>query len=899
MRSYKELLLLSNSLVGDEMTKVEMLLSPKQMIIEEMGRYNSTEPLEIQNLKLDILYTILLMNKPIREKFNEAYMAAVKQIYSSDLLANNLNMVDPMTNLKYLRLINLCVTNCAVLEFPFTSSLVDNFSYLTNTSFKDNEYTATDAHILIELLKYFLRNIEIIKGKRLLKESLEFIIVSYFDKYSHFISMKYQLHYKNSHTNSHKVSILQKNKSGHKNIGLNSLTCLPDVINITDSVDRELLLLSLASYYVVLEGPNELFIEDSLFNNIHITIFASGLMKSSYIPMKCASLNFVMAPLFYFKRSQRKKRRLRQLLPFLIETFNIQPLPSWFDPFDLLYRLLKLYSTVNPTNNPVTNYLSDTNLINGILNLFAQCLSLEKQTTASLKTVNNLIKICAVVSAYDDQYRSLLLEEPLILNHLEHGLRFHITLQEQFLSHKRLIRDMAADIFIEDCELPAFHDSELTYSWLILLKSLSRSIITARSSLKRTELADILFTMLQNTYKITKDCYFAGKAFIESEISIMSLTLGTISNIVVEFSNLQSFMLKHGIVDIIGEILTDPIFNDKRQITNSQRSKIFAEISTNDVKTYALWVLRHLMYNSETPEKLELISKIDMSTILEFVNDKHWLVQGQCFQLIKNLTCNSRKVINILLDNFREEASNFEVELANPRESIYLFEYLAHKMLSLNVKDNLQRNILESTMYIIVNIAAINENKKQLVVNQNEILEIIHHILSEDAENHEHYGNDSDLKLAGLWILNNLLWNSEIPRHTYYALESSSFSKNERTEDGMENEQEGEGEGEKSPNHSNTASNLSEMIRQHQEINLAGDDINNDNNTSEFTHSGGTVESAKFNNGNAAVVERCHKLVDLGFYDLVKKNIYDDSISVKEKSKTLLYHMDFLLKDSA
>ncbi|CAI7251761.1 CPS_collapsed_G0028030.mRNA.1.CDS.1 [Saccharomyces cerevisiae] len=79
---------------------------------------------------------------------------------------------------------------------------------------------------------------------------------------------------------------------------------------------------------------------------------------------------------------------------------------------------------------------------------------------------------------------------------------------------------------------------------------------------------------------------------------------------------------------------------------------------------------------------------------------------------------------------------------------------------------------MEGILYIIVNLAAVNENKKQLVIEQDEILNIMSEILVETTTDSSSYGNDSNLKLACLWVLNNLLWNSSVSHYTQYAIEN-------------------------------------------------------------------------------------------------------------------------------
>ncbi|GAV49259.1 hypothetical protein ZYGR_0N06660 [Zygosaccharomyces rouxii] len=878
---------LSNVLIGDQLAKVQILIPSQRHVFDGLLKFGTDS--HINNLKLDILNMVLNLEENIRIELGQCFVDAVDKVYQIKSLPQGLATTanDSTTNYKYVRLINLCLENYETCSYPHAQALQKGLIRLLYRCLGNSNQLATvdDKKCVIELFKFFLY-----MGKRdqlfnlELLVPLENLLSEMAEKYALNINFKYVIRVKASKSSAASVKY---DPLSNKGLELNS--SIPNAVNIDNPLDKDLLSLGLALYSSLYPHGKEH--KDSLWEQVRFEMVVSSLLKSGDIDLKCCALDFFIYPFLNEPEVWQQKQRLKQILPYLVDSFNYQSLPWWFDPFDRLNSLIELYHRHEPLSNPVISFLSKTNVVYGLLTLFSQCLSLKYQNNSTLRSLTKFIRLCASLSAFDELYRSLLLEEKPLIHHLENGMEKHLNLLQEFLLNKQLIMHLEGD---DSLSLPPLYDSEITMAWLLLLKSFSRSVTALRTSLKRNRLAELLLNLLRTTYKTCQECEFAGRDFLKAEIGIMGITLGGICNFVVEFSYLQSFMLKNGIVEIIGEILTDPLFNSKQPWPSEKRRHVFEGISTDEVETNALWVLRHLMYNCQNSEKLDLLIKIPMSTILEYINDSSWSVQEQCFQLIRNLTCNSRKVVNILLENFKNIHYESDPNDGKPITvgGTYLFEYLARKMKLLDPTDIVQRKTLEGILYILVNLAAVNENKKELVIEQDEILNILHDILSESPQRVSRYSNDSKLKLASLWVLNNLLWNSMISRYTHYALEgytpsqesdsralihqNSPFSSNNDIDKVlMDDEEEDEEEDDQEENGEDTS-----------------DTSDNDD---EFVHHSMSTDSAS-HHANRAAIERCNKLVNMGMYDLVKQNIFDESLSVREKARTLLYHMDLLLK---
>ncbi|QLQ80522.1 hypothetical protein HG537_0D05220 [Torulaspora globosa] len=877
---------LCSSLIGDQTAKIDLLVNSEAGLLDDLADFGGSN--DTQDVKLDIWFTALRLEEYIRDELGDLYIGRVNRVFQERSLALNLVKNSCFTDYKYMRLINLCVELCESCVYPHVSLLREGLTHLISR--RGVEKSVDDLATIVELLTFFLREKETRDSDIELLYPLENLLREIVGKYAGQLQFNYAIRVKISKS---PASSAKYDPFSNKGLELNNT--IPNAVSIDNPLERSLLSLSLTLYSRLFQTLRSK-LDDMpavLWRDIHFCIFVTSLLKSGDISLRCAALTFLIQPYFMDENAWSQKQRLHQALPYLVDCLNFQPLPWWFDPFDTLNSLIELYHRHEPSNNPVIIFLSETNMMYGLLTLFADCLSLKYQNKYSLRSTTRFIKLCASFAAYDELYRSLLLEQKSLLNHLEFGLERHLGLLEEFLARKQILFDSLDEN--SGC-LPPLYDSELAMAWLLLLKSFSRSVSALRTSLKRNRLAELLLDLVRVSYRVLQECKAAGEDFLTAEIDIMSVTLGCICNFVVEFSNLQSLISNNGIVAMIGDILRDPLFNSKQ--ADSGQAPMPLQASADKVKTNALWVLRHLMYNCRNPEKLDLLSKIPMSKILEFINDPSWPVQEQCFELIRNLTCNSRRVVNILLENFRDITYETDTETSTKiaKGTTYLFQFLARKIKLIDPTDNIQKRTLIGVLYIIVNLVAVNENKKQLVIEQDEILDILRDILSESQQDIGRYANDSKLKLASLWILNNLLWNVAITHYTHHALEGYTLPHK-----GDESSQPITG----SPFASETGVDISTEAPDDEDDEDIDDDLDDaddedDDEEEEFVHD--PISNAKARSrakeANEAAVRRCKKLVEIGIYDLVKKNVFDESLSVREKARTLQYHMDLLLKDS-
>ncbi|CCE62302.1 hypothetical protein TPHA_0C01460 [Tetrapisispora phaffii CBS 4417] len=980
---YSVLVELRNKIVGDDLFKRDVILN--EALTKEILDIRIEDGLvEESSLKLDIIYSILFINKNVRASVLQGY-----KIFTTTYIENirvnifmNRNTLDNIDQVLFYKLFKIytVLLNDHYLDihnlYKLNMILQDELEKYVDKCYIGNNPKEIDFCILKEILSIFeafFRGIDPREegvtdhfDRYRLQSSLVKSLVSLFDKYSSKINLKYSLIRESIGQKNRKVEFLFDESVLKYNINqnINTFNFTADFMRISDTLDRELLILGLKLYSGLFDDNIDHSIKPlGLFRSVDFTIFIRTLLSNNDIELKCASLNYLLRPFILSSEYRKDFNNIKLLLPHIFATLDFNYLPCWCDPLELLYSLITKYNS-NSMNNPIITYLGELHLFEGILQTFENCLKLERQTESSYKTLISILKIMASVSLNNSSYRTLIMKIDNLLLYVESALDTHYELTTEFINNKGDIQKMvdhissSSQIGNHKTSLPRIKDIEFSLACLELLKSISRSTITVRTNLKRNELAILLLKLVQNSHILIKSCSFVGRNMLIDELNIMIATLGIIANLVVEFCSLQTCIMKNGILDIVNKILTNPTFTENNAWLEVNGSQLPINLREN-IKENSLWILKNLIYNAKNQAKLRLLNIISTETILNYVNDPSMAVQQQCFELIKNLTCNSRKIINILLNHFKEDEIQTENGSVNSEGSIYFFEFLSYKLRQLNVKDQHQSKIFESILYIIVNISAVHENKKELIINEDDLLQIICEILRETEDDKEKYNNNSGFKLASLWILNNLLWNSSISQYTAYILQDDHNLEKSNTEinEGVTsvandsvsqismvsrdlyNEREGHSESETNSASRNNSSPSSLSNTNHEtsyseryesrfdgtneedreidediEMSTSRNSTNEgsrrtlktpdesemvDDHNDEFVRTGDSSDFPSNQLKQDMLTKRCKKLISLGLYSLVKQNIFDKSISVKEKSKSLLYHMDFLLMENS
>lgn len=911
LRVTKQVLLdLRQSSIGDQTAKFN-LYKENRPFIESIINYQ-----HYTSLKLDILLILTHLDEESCRELGKHGTEIFVQILEMQFPSN----AEVEEVVKYVKLRRICMENCREAETKEEFFFQDFYYNEPLHFFKKavESLISTDQAIYREIvLEYmrFLSTMPFVITSQELSVMLKRVLRFYVNKYLPTINFKYAMVKAAKPSFEFDCDIFyDPNNTDHQLIGKKEKTeelgdetnecyeSLPQCIEITDAFDIQLIFI-ISNLLTVLQTTGGRF---SFLTDTRINIFYASLIRHSDIRLKTSALSFFYCQLensWYSESNQDCDSSPQAALPFpiklwlptLISTLNEPELPRFFSPLEILSTLATQLNVKNQPENIVIDSFFDSNMLNGMIDTFLKLLSLKSQNTDKLQLLSDYLKFFSELIGKDERCRLLFLEHNAVLQYMENAFSTHLDLVVDFHQNYKSLSELAP--------LPPLFDSELVTNWAKCLKSCSRSVGVLRTSLKRNKLAEFSLKLAKEVFSLVSDT-FNGEIseLLNQELILLGELLGAMSNFVVEFSSLRTLMKKNGIISLIKNIFDSPLFNAeylkesgiKRFEQNNPISKFQSEANIaeqmNIIQTNSLWVLRHLIYNSETCDKLELLSEVNLESILQFVNVEDPDVLNQCFQLLRNLTCNSRKVINMILERFR----NIELQKREDRDNIAssngnrFLEFLAHKLRTVFYDDKYysDNKIAEALLYIVVNFSAINEYKRNLIIEQDDLLEIVkEYIIVQKGD---------EITKACIWIITNLIWDSSIQHSPY---------NNSLPENGNPHF-----EGNWARNDSNSflpvvtdtegdAEVSLPLTTNFQEANMSEEDEDIEEEIDpqrEFVR--GSLASNTVS-GFSPALERFKKLDRLGFSEAVKQILdWNGDLDVKERAKTLLYQMETFRK---
>lgn len=954
----KEVLLeLRKSIIGDQNSKF-IIYKEHRDLIEAVIEYDRH-----LSLKLDVLLILAHLDKGSCKELGR---------HGTELFVRILGMEIPNDSdvediAKYVKLRRICIENCTEAETNeqfFFQEFYDNeplnvFKASADQLVKTDEAVYRD--IVIEYMRYLSTLPFVITSPELVSVLRE-IIYFYVDKYLPTVNFKYTMvtsakeryeaecdvFYDPNNTSAELLKKMNNYNSGSSSSGSSSANkqpcfdSLPQCMTISDPFDMQLIFVLSNLLTVLQSGGTGQF---AFLADIKINIFYASLVRHPDIRLKTSALSFFYCQLgdSWFAETRKDDSSsstinnsspfpIKLWIPTLISTLNEPELPQFFSPLAILSSLATEFTIPQKPENIVIDTFFDSNLLNGMIDTFLRLLSMEKQNTDKLQLLADYLKFFSEIIGKDERCRLLFLENVSVLQYMENAFSSHLLILNNFREDWPQLKKLAP--------LPALFDSELVTNWAKCLKACSRSVGVLRTSLKRNKLAEYTLKLAREVYEIVSSTYTGDISHLLSqELVLLGELLGAMSNFVVEFSSLRTLMKKNGIIELIKNIFADPVFNTQyldraasqpidyskaKPVTLFQNEpNIYSQIIV--IQTNSLWVLRHLIYNSETCDKLELLSEIDLESILQFVHSTDPSVLNQCFQLLRNLTCNSRKVINMILDKFKN------VNVQNPDINDIMdtssrsgslghgnnfLKFLAFKLRTVLYDDSYfgDNKLAEALLYIVVNFTAINENKRNLVIAQDDLLNIVkEYILVEKSD---------EITKACLWIVTNLIWDSSIQNVSYNNTLSESGNPHFESDWGLHSDNNPiptrnddpitrmplsrQGSGMLYDQNGNTINDDNDddenNEEEEEEEELDDEDLESkqdDDSMSIYKHiletHGNTPSGAPL----SPAFIRFKKLDSLGFDEAVKKILdWNGDLDVKERAKTLLYQMETFRKSS-
>ena len=151
------------------------------------------------------------------------------------------------------------------------------------------------------------------------------------------------------------------------------------------------------------------------------------------------------------------KNTLKNVLPYLLETFNYKDIPWWFDPFTYLTSLIDLYNIHDPFSNPVCLFLSKSGIIEKFTLIFNECLARKRKDAGTLEVINKLVRFFASYSAFDEGGRYFLLENKSLLGYLEGSIQSHLATLKKFQEYLPTLLESTSSQ--NPLEIPQLYDS--------------------------------------------------------------------------------------------------------------------------------------------------------------------------------------------------------------------------------------------------------------------------------------------------------------------------------------------------------------------------------------------------------------------------------------------------------
>lgn len=229
-----------------------------------------------------------------------------------------------------------------------------------------------------------------------------------------------------------------------------------------------------------------------------------------------------------------------------------------------------------------------------------------------------------------------------------------------------------------------------------LLRSLARSITILRTSLLDAGAGEVVIRTILACDDTTA-ATTSVKAKQQDEELVTTEALGFLSDLVLSFSPMKARILdaEHGCLPAIVHLTCHPV---------------------EEVRVGALWVLKNALYDTEVQTKERIMRAYGWSKLLHTLQpDAKINEQEQALAMVRNLMAGSAEDIQLVLIHLG----------TNPL--LGLLETLVHEY----ARDNTFSEGIEQAAWIMVNLAAGNEQHRQLLLSRPNLIDGIVTFLSD------------------------------------------------------------------------------------------------------------------------------------------------------------------------
>lgn len=286
-----------------------------------------------------------------------------------------------------------------------------------------------------------------------------------------------------------------------------------------------------------------------------------------------------------------------------------------------------------------------------------------------------------------------------------------LDLKNEFLhilsSHVRYLNSIKDGSGFKDRK---FHErNELCIAMCYCLKSISRSTGILRTFLNDDKLCEYLIELIKLDER-------------KELISLQNVSLSILSNFVLSFSPLRNLISNPSTLELVFHKLD----NTKDEL----------------IKINCLWILKNLIHEETSIKKEMIFQKFDLKKLVAYCGaDNNPEIINESICIIRNLIWNSKSFINKFSKLFIDGDEGF-------------VNYFCGLLL-MQFKEGKNIEIMENLLFLIVNISSSSEQKRELLVRNDDLLFIISKILqSFDKER-------SQLRSVCVWLLINLTMPSK------------------------------------------------------------------------------------------------------------------------------------------
>ncbi|ODV94841.1 hypothetical protein PACTADRAFT_17521 [Pachysolen tannophilus NRRL Y-2460] len=572
----------------------------------------------------------------------------------------------------------------------------------------------------------------------------------------------------------------------------------------------------------------------------------TSFLKNESLNIRLAALNVLTLYSKYNLTENIKEINYKKLVPPLINLIDTTKSFSYEEfTINSNYRVkqnmtpLYLLSILCKEDDIIIDYLANCKVIDEICDIIIKNYSLTTKTKSedALHKVSFCFLILSGICSSREHYREQVIKfklSPITVDILSN----HIKILAQYNKVVEIgQKPKNADLVLQ-------LSNSITLSTCYFIRSLSRSVSLLRTYLLDLKITDLLLKILKQPQVITDDCDLK-----DGEVILKSVVLGIISNFVLDFSAFKEDIVKSEISSLLAEFITTSDYDM--------------------IKIYSLAMIRNFLYGiNDNSTKDKFINKISLEKIFELCYSPNVKIQEQCFNIIRNLCSGSLNYSDKIISEFNIS------KIAKLQKEKGFLDFLNKKLSTLDPAKDVE--LMSSICYILVHLAASNENNRSRLMANISLLKTLLRVLDD-------YKVDSKIKLPCIWIIINLTWKDDT---SPIDNDSSSTPEEDADEEDDQEEVEADAEAEVDDDVDADVDDDDDVMDVDEE--LPSKVPKNSNNNSDISNR---------NNNNvvrkSSARQRVRKLTDMGFYSTIKNFINSSySLDIKERAKTALFQLN-------